>query len=564
MSAYEKQILDLVDREGQGGEPFYLDFSKPSHRQCFYERYGGEEVLKEEFPELYRLVQETAASSANKAVKAASLSEERGSLEDGVKIRELACTEEEAGASGLVSLCQKSPRMYLSISLLKNGTVVKRNRQFYHNESEARLSCVDEKVKSDPGDVLECVLNATWQDESTNLLKDCSRTLHARISEEETVQSVEIYHPCLYHPCIEPNNPSDPMPHLSMIEADAAGKQPLEPPEKTDDPNHRTSINVCYARTPGGRDVSDYVYPEGRVEKLQKVYLDFRGEVTLNKDAGYTFQSIESFDIVLDCIGAGTIRYKVSPKENVHYYGTDNGFAFVLPTYWGDKIPDSVMYGNRLYYLEAEICFRVNELKELQYIEVSSETGLPLRDTHYTYIKPIRLFWGCLAEGTKIRMANRTEKNIEQIRRGDTVYTPSGPAAVVGVMQGRDSEIYAIHGKGCKAVYASGAHPFRTRNGWKAAREITAWDELAVEGGFVEVEHHYLTQKPAAVYNLVLEGEHSFYAEGYLTGDNEVQGICQRKPLLEPEPDPVVAEECRKLTSMFGQAPSRRQPQSPL
>lgn len=177
-----------------------------------------------------------------------------------------------------------------------------------------------------------------------------------------------------------------------MIEADAAGKQPLEPAGKTDDPAHRTSINVCYARTPGGRDVSDYVYPEGRVEKLQKVYLDFRGEVTLNKDAGYTFQSIESFDIILDCVGAGTIRYKASPKENVHYYGTDNGFAFVLPAYWGDEVPDSVMYGNRLYYLEAEICFRVNELKELQYIEVSSEAGLPLRDTHYTYIKPIRLF----------------------------------------------------------------------------------------------------------------------------------------------------------------------------
>lgn len=80
-------------------------------------------------------------------------------------------------------------------------------------------------------------------------------------------------------------------------------------------------------------------------------------------------------------------------------------------------------------------------------------------------------------------MANRTEKNIEQVRRGNTVYTPSGPAAVVEIMQGQDSEIYAIHGKGCKAVYASGAHPFRTRNGWKAARDITAWDELAVEDG---------------------------------------------------------------------------------
>lgn len=555
MAAYEKQILDLVEQEGRGGEPFYLDFSKPSHRQCFYERYGGEEVLREEFPELYRLVQETAEASMNKSretVKGAPLSEERGSLVDGVKIRELVCTGEAAGASGLVSLCQKSPRVYLSISVLKNGTVVKRSRQFYHNESNARLSCVDETLKSDPGDVLECVLNATWQDEATNLLKDCSRTLHARISEEETVQSVEIHHPCLYHPCINPIDVKNPMPHLSMIEMDATEKQPLEPAEKTDDPTLRTSINVCYARTPGGRDVSDYVYPEGRINKLQKVYLDFRGEVTLNKEAGYTFQSVESFDIVLDCGGDGLIFHQSTPKKDVHYYETEKGFAFVLPTYWGDVIPDSVMYGNRLYYLEAEICFKVKELEELQYVEVSSEVGMSLRDTHYTHIKPIRLFWGCLAEGTMIRMADGSEKAIEQMCCDNTVLTPSGPAAVVNVIRGQDSEVYAIQGKGCHAVYASGAHPFRTRNGWKAAREITAWDELAVENGFVEVEHHYLTQKPAAVYNLVLEGEHSFYAEGYLTGDNEVQGICQRKPLRESKTDPIVEEECRKLNCMFG------------
>lgn len=159
--AYEKQILELVEQEGQGGAPFYLDFSKLSHRQCFYDRYGGEEVLKEEFPELYRLVRETAEASANKAVKGAPPSEQRGNLEDGMKIRELACTGEAEGASGLISLCQKSPRMYLSISILKNGTAVKRNRQFYHNESNARLSCIDEELKSVPGDDLECVLNVT-------------------------------------------------------------------------------------------------------------------------------------------------------------------------------------------------------------------------------------------------------------------------------------------------------------------------------------------------------------------------------------------------------------------
>lgn len=82
--AYEKQILELMEQEGQGGAPFYLDFSKLSHRQCFYDRYGGEEVLKEEFPELYRLVRETAEASANKAVKGAPPSEQRGNLEDGV------------------------------------------------------------------------------------------------------------------------------------------------------------------------------------------------------------------------------------------------------------------------------------------------------------------------------------------------------------------------------------------------------------------------------------------------------------------------------------------------
>lgn len=551
---YENQLLELMKQDKNSGEPFYLDFFKSSHRKNFYERYGGEETLKKEFPDLYELVQRTAAKTGEQAKfteKNGILEDQRGSLEDGIKIRELVCTGNEAWASGLVSLCQKTPRIYMSLSILKNGMVIKRNRKFYHNESTAILDCIAEEIESVLGDDLECVMNVTWEDASTNLLKDCSRAMRARISEEETVSELRVYHPCLYHPCIRPYS-SVPMPELSMIEESAQGRQPLELPREVDDEKRRSSINVCYARTPGGRDVSDYVYPEGRVGYWQKTYLDFRGEVVLNQEAGYTFRSVEGVDILLDCVGDGVILYKAAIKEGVHYYATEKGFAFALPTYWKAQISESVMFGNRLYYLEAEICFKINESEEEQYVSISSRDGISLKDTRYSTIKPIRLFWGCLAEGTKVRMADGSERKIEEIKEKDIVRTPSDQAVVTEVFQGWDSEIYAISAKGCPEILASGAHPFRTENGWKIAREITGLDKLMTESGAAEVEHHYLVEQNIKVYNLILDEDHSFYADGYETGDNEVQGSCQRRKVKKEEVNQDIVRECEKLERMFG------------
>ncbi len=160
----------------------------------------------------------------------------------------------------------------------------------------------------------------------------------------------------------------------------------------------------------------------------------------------------------------------------------------------------------------------------------------------------------CFVPGTKVAMADGGERNIEDIRAGDRVRGVDGAVnTVTGIERPRLAGrlVYAINGG---PAFVTAEHPFWTADGWKAIDPMaTAAEKPRLRVGALvvgdrvaaaatpasgaaagaralavayapaplrEVAIHTIlgvTASPdTVVYNLLLDGNHTYFANGYL------------------------------------------------
>jgi hypothetical protein len=128
----------------------------------------------------------------------------------------------------------------------------------------------------------------------------------------------------------------------------------------------------------------------------------------------------------------------------------------------------------------------------------------------------------CFLPGTMVQ-APDGGKPIEQIKEGDIVYSFSENGAVSA---SRVSAIYVSQRDSYYRILAGGAevnataeHPFLTPGGYMAVSQLAAGDILLVykDGSLSEEQITSISQvfAPATVYNLQVDGDHTFFANGF-------------------------------------------------
>lgn len=145
---------------------------------------------------------------------------------------------------------------------------------------------------------------------------------------------------------------------------------------------------------------------------------------------------------------------------------------------------------------------------------------------------------GCFAEGTKILMADGTQKSIQDIRKGDMVYNPATkkPSKVHKTIVGEETKPMFNISFDSDSVKATGNHPFITKNGIKTAEQLVVGDLVADKdfkyNPIIKIETSP-SPKGTLVWNLLVnqadgEGtiefsEHTFVANNLASGDYFVQ-----------------------------------------
>jgi hypothetical protein len=140
-------------------------------------------------------------------------------------------------------------------------------------------------------------------------------------------------------------------------------------------------------------------------------------------------------------------------------------------------------------------------------------------------------FAHCFIADTKVAMADGTEKNIQDVKLGDVLKGELGNNKVIGFHRPElgNEKLYSFNGG---RHFVTAEHPFYTTDGWKSLNpaktaeehlnievsQLKVGDTLVTDHGLVKLRKVYgkSDRTDTQLYNFILDGDHTYYADGYL------------------------------------------------
>jgi len=144
----------------------------------------------------------------------------------------------------------------------------------------------------------------------------------------------------------------------------------------------------------------------------------------------------------------------------------------------------------------------------------------------------------CFTSKTSIIMEDETVKRIDEVKVGDIVKSEINTSNVIGIDIHKEKEhtIYSINNS---EAFVTAEHPFKTTTGWKAIDPLETLKTHGIESNVLEIGDTLITKEGTeevksieksnkttdTVYNLRLDNEHVYYANGYLVHNNKYGGM---------------------------------------
>lgn len=273
-----------------------------------------------------------------------------------------------------------------------------------------------------------------------------------------------------------------------------------------------------------GKSVEVYIPFEGKVE-----FSDLFKPLYVDKNSDFMLQ--------IETANSGTANFNTSHWNEITWSVDDHSLSWRFPECWYDILQknnfavanDVGFYCKMRVALEGGISVPI----------VISSEDREHKDPSFKKIKLIDIEWGCFARGSKIKMADNTLKNIEDIEVGDRVKTENGSVSVVEKIVGSEEKMVLIRtANGCKLTVTDD-HPIMTEGGWKIAGNLNAADIIKTESGFSTIEELHYVDYNDKVFSIRLETESALIAEGIYAGDFG----CQNRLKTIPKNDEKMKKE---------------------
>jgi uncharacterized protein YfaS (alpha-2-macroglobulin family) len=273
------------------------------------------------------------------------------------------------------------------------------------------------------------------------------------------------------------------------------------------------------------------VFQRARVDRFQVVRIDGNSKTVsipiTDADMPNTFARVYSFsDNDLDTsrveleVSAEKKRISVNLTPDRTYYGPGDTVNLTVKTTdtQGQAVPAEVAVwtvDKALFELSTDTRKNIFEAFWTTRYESATE-GHSLE--HINFYAAER-GGGCFVAGTQILMGDGSLQNIEKVKVGDTVTTRKSEtdttlvtAKVTGTHQ-TEEDGYLIINRNLKVTPN---HILWVNNTWKMASEIQVDDSMVAENGetIVVDSVEWFAQK-VQVYNLTVEGYHTYFANGY-------------------------------------------------
>ncbi len=167
------------------------------------------------------------------------------------------------------------------------------------------------------------------------------------------------------------------------------------------------------------------------------------------------------------------------------------------------------------------------------------------------YVPYLAIRWGCLAAGTLITMCDGTIKPVEAVTPGEMVQTPAGSARVCNVFSGLEEMMIRILTEEGHELLASRTHPIHTTEGIKRAADLAPGIHILTYNGTTEkIRFAHECEYSGMVYNLELSDDaDAMLANGFVVGDFTAQNNL---PITNVKDTPITPEAV-EVISQFKQ-----------
>lgn len=526
MKGYNSMLQTVREIAKEDNRMYFLDLANPLHFACVAEQFGGQEHIMREYPLFWKLMDHTRRRCQEGGVLMGA--RKMGDLQEMLYPCDMHITRDgKVFGAGRISLTQKASQLAVTATLYQGDEYIGHNSAVAFSESSLKVECTSDSAWK--GGEATLVLHFAMQRSDEDVLTAAVVTCTDRELNQDLIQSVKVIHPSTS------NNFFPPKPVTK--EQKPLGKMAEE------------YVNVCYDRSPEGNEKCHYYYPYGLSNGKQEIYLDVRADVTLKKQGGQrlAFDRADQAVLFIDTENCGIAM--AAPLSDIGKYicKTDDGFHLEFPTDWKAVIPGGILAARKMSSLSCTIQYYVKGDSQARKLLITSDAAEEEENQHWTRVPRIKLNWGCVSKDTEVLMADGSVRKISMIKRGDLVYggKTGAPVQVKDVISGHESVLWCVQSEAGKEIYVSDDHPFVTQNGDKRAEELVETDSVRMsDGNFSMMKHRFEEYYGDTVYNLMLEeDDHYFVANGYVIGDQEIQGNVMRQSL---EQECKVPEEVKQ------------------
>lgn len=169
-------------------------------------------------------------------------------------------------------------------------------------------------------------------------------------------------------------------------------------------------------------------------------------------------------------------------------------------------------------------------------------------------VKRAQILWGCLGKDTKL-LTEDGYRHITEIRPGDKLYTDKGYIKLKNMVTGTEEKIVAVGVSEGQTLFLTEKHPIATDRGIIYAVDLTISDKLKMgDGSFREIYYLEIMDYNDAVYSPELEESALIVADGFVVGDYLTTADAVEEAEKEPEPlEPELLEELIRWSEYQGQ-----------
>lgn len=289
-------------------------------------------------------------------------------------------------------------------------------------------------------------------------------------------------------------------------------------------------INICYNRIPLSKEDVDYTYPESfnPTTGKQRLRVPLAADVALDEANSDPFYKIDitTFTLKMDS-GKGFAQYITEGREDEAvsaFTKTDQGFSFNLNEEWKADVPSSRLPARDRIDLYFSVAFQRQNgtLGSLDFSSRRSETSGGKVSLGW-----LNLLWGCVAKGTLVRMADGSDRPIENLRVGDLLMDTQGFVRIINIIKGTENTMWAVRTESGLELRCSEGHPILTDRGMVAIEKLRGDMKLIdAEGMPQAIVGIWKESYGGEVYNLAtsFEDYDELIANGLVVGGQAAQG----------------------------------------